>query len=163
MSNSMDVNAIMNLEADHYEGGLYQFSVKKAEVIETKTGRAGVNLQLKIEDTAVLKGDRPPLGEFMFKSFYFPQTSDRPSSAEFMGRLVQEFLKAVDIQSHPEYATASAGGIDTQAFWDLTLGAIVNGTVTWTEKKEKVIGEDGTTTYVGTGENENDIKKFKKV
>lgn len=163
MSNAMDVNAIMNIEPDHYDAGLYQFSVKKAEIMETKTGRTGVNLQLRIEDTEVLKGDRVPRGELMFKSFYFPRTTDKPSSATFMGRLVQEFLQAVDVQSHPDYAQLSAGGIDTQEFWDLVVGSIVNGTVTWTEKREKTTDDNGNVSYVPTGEMEQDIKKFKKV
>ena len=163
MSEVMDVNAIMNMEADHYNGGLYQFSVKKAEVMETKTGRMGVNLQLRIEDTEVMKGDRKPLGELMFKSFYFPTQSDKPSSADFMARLVQEFLRAVNVQSHPDYSAVSAGGIATQEFWDLVVGEVVNATVTWTEKREKQTDDHGKTTYVGTGENEQDIKKFKAI
>lgn len=163
MSEVMDVNAIMNMEADHYEAGAYRFSVKKAEVMETKTGRTGVNLQLRIEDTAVLKGDRAPLGEIMFKSFYFPRTTDKPTSAAFMARLVQEFLRAVDVQSHPDYTTVSAGGIDTQAFWDLTIGAVTDATVSWKEKREKVTDDNGNTSYQGTGENEQDIVKFKPV
>jgi len=162
MNEVMDVNAIMNMEADHYDAGLYQFSVKKAEIIETRTGRTGVNLQLKIEDTEVLKGDRVPRGELMFKSFYFPTMTDKPTSSAFMARLVQEFLLAVDIQSHPDYSAVSAGGIDTQKFWDLIVGSTVNGKVTWTEKREKVTDDNGNTSYVGTGDNEQDIKKFKK-
>lgn len=163
MNEVMDVNAIMNMEADHYDGGAYRFSVKKAEVMETKTGRTGVNLQLRIEDTEVLKGDRKPLGELMFKSFYFPRTSDKPTSAAFMARLVQEFLIATNVQDHPDYTAMSAGGIDTQAFWDLVVGSLVDGTVTWTEKREKTTDDNGNTSYVGTGENEQDIKKFKQV
>lgn len=162
MTEVMDVNAIMNMEADHYGAGQYQFSVKKAEVIETRTNRKGVNLQLRIEDTEVLKGDQAPLGETMFKSFYFPTTVDKPKSADFMARLVQEFLIASDIQSHPDYATASAGGIDTQAFWDLTIGALVNATVTWSAKREKVTDDNGNTSYVDTEDMEQDIKKFKR-
>lgn len=163
MSNSMDVNTIMGLESDHYGKGLYHFSVNKAEIIETKTNRMGINLTLQIVDTEVLKGDRQPLGEKMFKTFYFPTPLDRPSSAEFMGRLVQEFLKAVDVKSHPEYSTVSAGGIDAQAFWDLTLGAEFTAQVDWTEKTQKVTDDNGKTTYEGTGENEQTIKKFKKL
>jgi hypothetical protein len=162
MNEVMDVNAIMNMEADHYEAGLYQFSVKQAEVIETKTGRAGVNMQLKIEDTEILKGDRVPRGEIMFKSLYFPMTSDKKSSADFMARLVQEFLLAVDVQSHPDYSAVSADGIATQKFWDLVTGSVVNATVTWKEKREKTTDDNGNVTYVGTGENEQDIVKFKK-
>lgn len=162
MSEVMDVNAIMNMEADHYGAGAYQFSVKQAEIIETKKGRPGVKLQLRIEDTDVLKGDRVPRGEIMFKNFYFPVSTDKPTSADFMARLVQEFLKAVDVQAHPDYSAVSAGGIATQAFWDLTVGAILNGTVTWTERMEKVTDDNGNSSRVGTGENEQDIKKFKK-
>lgn len=162
MAEVMDVNAIMNMEADHYGAGAYQFSVKKAEVMETKTGRKGVNLQLKIEDTEVLKGDRVPRGETMFKSFYFPTTSDKQTSADFMARLVQEFLLAVDVQAHPDYSTVSAGGIDTQAFWDLTLGSVVNATVTWKKKREKVTDDNGNTSYVDTEDFEQDITKFKR-
>ena len=164
MSEVMDVNAIMNMEADHYEAGNYIFSVKKAEIMETKTGRQGVNLQLSIVDTDQFKGDRKPLGETMFKSFYFPTTSDKQSSADFMARLVQEFLKAVDIQSHPDYTAVSAGGIATQEFWDLVVGSEMKAKVTWSERREKQTNEStGKTEYVGTGENEQDIKNFKKL
>lgn len=163
MSTVMDVNTIMNMEADHYDAGLYQFSVKKADIIETKSGRKGVNLQLRIEDTEVLKGDRVPRGELLFKTFYFPNVNDKPTSSAFMARLVQEFLLAVDIQSHPDYNAVSAGGIDTQEFWDLTVGAVVNAMVTWSEKREKQTDDNGNTTYVNTGDMEQDVKKFKKV
>jgi hypothetical protein len=164
MSNVMDVNAIMELEANHYGAGQYEFTVATAETIETQNGRPGVKLRFRIEDTAVLKGDQAPLGESMFKNFYFPMESDKQKSAEFMARLVQSFLKGVDVQSHPDYAQASATGIASQAFWDLTIGAHFEAKVTWDNKKEKVTDEaTGKVTYVKTEDMEQDITKFKPI
>jgi len=162
MSEVMDVNAIMAVEQPHYDNGQYLFSVKKAETIMSKNNRPGVNLQLRIEDTAVLKGDRAPLGEVMFKTFYFPMKDDKQKSAEYMAMMVQEFILAVDVQAHPDYKSASAGGIATQAFWDLTIGANTEARVQWKEKTQKEADENGKVTYVGTGDNEQVIDKFKK-
>lgn len=158
----MDVNAILAVEQPHYDNGQYLFSVKKAELIMSKNNRPGVNLQLKIEDTAVLKGDRAPLGEVMFKTFYFPMTNDKPKSADYMAMMVQEFILAVDVQSHPDYSSVSAGGVATQAFWDLTVGAKTEARVQWKEKTQKETDDNGKTIYVGTGDNEQVIDKFKK-
>jgi hypothetical protein len=162
MSEVMDVNAIMNVEKPHYDNGQYLFSVKKAESIMSKNNRPGVSLQLRIEDTAVLKGDRAPLGEVMFKTFYFPMKDDKQTSADYMAMMVQEFILASDVQSHPDYSTVSAGGIATQEFWDLTVGANIEARVQWKEKTEKATDDNGKTTYVGTGDNEQVIDKFKK-
>lgn len=162
MSEVMDVNAIMAVEQPHYDNGQYRFSVKKAEAIMSKNNRPGVNLQLRIEDTAVLKGDRAPLGEIMFKTFYFPMNNDKKTSADYMAMMVQEFILASDVQSHPDYKSASASGIATQSFWDLTIGANVEARVQWKEKTQKETDDNGKTTYVGTGDNEQVIDKFKR-
>jgi len=161
MSTVMDVNAIMEIEADHYEAGKYRFNVRKADIIETKNGRPGINLQLVIEDADVLKGDRVPKGEMMFKRLYFPVATDKPTSSQFMGRLIQEFLKATGIQNHPDYATVLNEGLTSEAFWNLALGSIVDAKVTWKEGREKTTDDNGKVTYVGTGEMEQDITNFR--
>lgn len=160
MSEAMNIQAILDLEADHYDKGLYQFEVSNIGMKTFNSGRKGVNLTLKIKDTEVLKGDRVPLGETLFKTFFFPTEADKPNSRDFMGRMIQEFLVATRVAEHPDYSSIAGEGIDSEGFWELTIGATINAMVDWTEKKQK---NAETGKYEPTGDMEQTIKKFKAV
>ncbi len=121
----VDVDAMKDYQDLLYPEGKYLVEVIKAKEGVTKNGRQKLDLTLKILDT-VPAGEPidtdnflDPIDQVIFSSIYFAQDSDPKRSADFMNKLLRDYLKSFDI------SPANPGQLSGEDFEGTTGGILI--------------------------------------
>jgi len=100
----VDVEAVKDYQDLLYPEGKYLVEVMKAKEGLTQKGREKIDLTLKILDT--IPANEPidtdnyldPMDQVIFSTIYLPNENDPKRSADFMNKLLRDYLKAFDVQ-----------------------------------------------------------------
>lgn len=121
----VDVDTMKDYQDMLYPEGKFLVEVIKAKEGVTKNGRNKLDLSLKILDT-VPSGEPidtdnflDPIDQVIFSTIYLANDNDPKRSADFMNKLLRDYLKAFDIQA------ANPGQLAAEDFEGTTGGILI--------------------------------------
>ena len=100
----VDVNAMKDYKDMIYPEGKFLAEVIKAKEGLTAKGREKIDLTLKILDTVPAnepidtEENLDPIDQVIFATIYLANDDDPKRSADFMNKLLRDYLKAFDVQ-----------------------------------------------------------------